>query len=406
MLLMDIVLSNEIADTKITDSLIIASSVTTGFTNFFFVQFSRHLISSLSSFSTGVTRNKLRNNIIVVTAILALIMSLLLVNSELIVVSIFDINDTSTLRAIQVLLPYCVVNVIFQAIIQLSNVSNVLNEKPRILPNSAIVNALFSSLFIFVCYDTLGVRSIGLAIVFGGFIQLLIVATKSQHYRDSQVKASSKKIDDSGQLPGSIMMLLLLNGLNEFIKIYEKGLSASFGGGVVTMIYYSNKVTLTIASLVLAAVTYLYLPKLSRQESPMKEIRKRILNPRTLSLGLFLFLLTYLSIPLVVNLLFNGQGVFLNEQEFGVISKLSLLSALGYLILNMLTMLQLAEGRKYLAYLPLGLLFVVKMLLYLFTRSILELNAFYVPKIGVISYGISILLCLLIYRLILWKYRL
>jgi peptidoglycan biosynthesis protein MviN/MurJ (putative lipid II flippase) len=296
--------------------------------------------------------------------------------------------------------------VIFQAIIQLSNVSNVLNEKPRILPNSAIVNALFSSLFIFVCYDALGVRSIGLAIVFGGFIQLLIVAIKSQHYRDSQVKASSEKIDDSGQLPGSIMMLLLLNGLNEFIKIYEKGLSASFGGGVVTMIYYSNKVTLTIASLVLAAVTYLYLPKLSRQESPMKEIRKRILNPRTLSLGLFLFLLTYLSIPLVVNLLFNGQGVFLNEQEFGVISKLSLLSALGYLILNMLTMLQLAEGRKYLAYLPLGLLFVVKMLLYLFTRSILELNAFYVPKIGVISYGISILLCLLIYRLILWKYRL
>ena len=102
MLLMDIVLSNEVADLRITDSLIIASSVTTGFTNFFFVQFSRHLISSLSSFSAVVARNTLRKNIIVVTAILALIMSLLLVNSELIIVSIFDISDTSTLGMIQV----------------------------------------------------------------------------------------------------------------------------------------------------------------------------------------------------------------------------------------------------------------------------------------------------------------
>jgi peptidoglycan biosynthesis protein MviN/MurJ (putative lipid II flippase) len=364
LLVLDVLIVNIFGISILTDSIILCLSITTGLINFYLIQINRNLVAIYSSEKKEILVKGIKNLLNLNIILFLPIVLVSIYYSENIVDLIFDKASTETLIFSSILVKYFLLLLLVNIIIYSISSYGIINDNPRILANSNIINTVTTSAFLlFKSRNVSNIESIGLAFLIGGICQLIYIFYNSGFPIKELLKKPELKLHKEIQI---MFPILLIFFFSEFVKIYEKSISASLGAGVVSSLYYSHKLNLAPLGILTSVFGYLYLPKLSRNYST--DIKLFYKNTKKFFLVIIVF---GFSLTIILNLLSS----FLVDSFFNYTNKIKDTSLINntfiwynysivfYTIVQIGSMVLITMNRLFLAYVPLAMVFLIKLLL-------------------------------------------
>lgn len=397
LIILDVLIANIFGVSVLTDSLILCLSVTTGIVNFYLIQTNRNLVGIYSSASTENAIRGIKNFLNLNLVIFFPIVMFYFYNSENIIGLLFENAGKETIVLTSILVRYFLILLLINIIIYNISALGIINNKPRILANSNIINAITTSILLLAqFYNRSLVNQIGVAFVVGGLSQLIYVIFNSSFPIKELIKKPKLKFQKGIKIIAPIFFLLFFS---ESVKIYEKSISASLGEGVVSSLYYSNKLNLATLGILTSIYGYLYLPKLSRNYST---------SPKKLNSYIKKTLLAVLIIACVLTIILNANSSLIIDLFFNYTNKIDdkslIISAFKwynytsvfYMIVQIGSMIIIATNRHHLAYIPLTIVFIFKLSLLGFYNHSGFITPLKITQIHMISYTIGCFLTLIL----------
>lgn len=393
-LFLDFIISNTLGDGYITDSIIICLSITTGLSNFYFIQTNRNLIG----FTAGLTienQTKIITKLITFNLIIfSPLVILATVYSSEILNYLFNDMSLATFRMSKYLLSFFLVSVLSNLIFHSLNVLKLNDNISNLLPITNIINVFISISFLILYSYYSNNIFIGYAFLLGPIFQVLIFI----YYSWKRIKIITFKIIDFfnfyeiRKIILSTLPILIIHFISEFSKVYEKSTANSIGEGVVSAYYYSNKLNISLIGILITVFSFKVLPTLSKLFKTDK-VKFISLSKKTIFFSILIVLFFTFFLVLTSDLLIDNTLNYSKKIENIVLLKNSFIiysfGAISYLIIQIISMIFISSNKFWLAYLPLLIVSFLKFSSLFYINKIDTLNPHTIPLIHLISFSIA-----------------